>query len=145
MQHFVAERCRADERQAQDVDAQVGHCGHAETGLQRARDHAEFRERVIADPPAVELDVVIQRIEIVLCEIANFGMKPGPQSDRIGALLCEPALLHFVRACQQIDAVGREGKVECCAIAVRVIRLGDQTARGRGRAVPRAIRVSGDS
>ena len=33
VQHLVAERCRADERQAQDVDAQVSHCGHAETGL----------------------------------------------------------------------------------------------------------------
>ena len=55
-------------------------------------------------------------------------MKPGPQTDRIGTCPHEPALLHFVRPCQQIDTFGREGELECCAIALRVVRFGDQAA-----------------
>ena len=54
VQHLVAERRVADERQAQHVDAEVGQRRHAEAGGRRARDDAELAVRIGPDPAFVQ-------------------------------------------------------------------------------------------
>ncbi|EXI72542.1 MAG: hypothetical protein AW07_03271 [Candidatus Accumulibacter sp. SK-11] len=77
VQHLVPERSGANERQAQDIDAEVGQSRHAKTGRQRTGDDREGVVRVGTDERTIALDVTL-----TVGEIAIGKPRFGVESDR---------------------------------------------------------------
>ncbi|MHB8668761.1 MAG: hypothetical protein ACYC7B_14740 [Burkholderiales bacterium] len=117
MQYFVPERRRADKRQAQDVDAEIGERGQAEARGRGAGHHAEFGERIGADLPRVQGEIARHRVEIARREIGDFGMEIGAQAQLGAVCAAHAALLDPVGAGDECDALGGMAELEARAIA----------------------------
>ena len=127
VQHLVAQRCLADERQADHRLAQIGERGHAEAGGQRAGDDRKLAVGVIADLPAVALNVAPGIVQISLGQAGRgiqFGRKVGAQVEGRRAIARYGFFAHHPGAGHQVDAVG--GREEFEGRPISVARRGRQ-------------------
>ena len=104
VQDLMSEGGGTNEWQAQDVASEVGQAGHAKAVRQRAGDHAEIAERIVADEAAVALDVAGAVLQVAAGQASKLGMKPGPDRDRFAAFQCHGLVRHLVRSGHDPDA-----------------------------------------
>ena len=103
-----------NEWQAQDVASEVGQAGHAKAVRQRAGDHTEIVERIVADEAAVALDVAGAVLQVAAGQASKLGMKPSPDRDDFAVIQRNGLLRHLVRSGHDPDAFSRLRKLVLC-------------------------------